>query len=520
MYLSWISRPGLPGHFFALAAGAVLPFSFAPYFWWPLGIISCALLFLSLHTLNGKQALWRGWWYGLGLYASGVSWVYISIHVHSHTPAPLAALFTFIFVAGLAWFFALMAFAYRKWFALGSLNFLTFAALWVGFEWLRSWFLTGFPWLFLGDAHLNTPLKGLAPIFGVYGISFVVVLSATALVTLLLKHRTQPLAKALWVKASVALLSPWVVAALLNAIHWTAPLENGELNVVAVQGNIPQERKWLSSEIYPTLEKYRGASQEHWHQADVVLWPETAITVLRHQAKEYIQYLGNEARDTNTTLITGIPYQQQQNEPYPGAFHNSIVAIGTGSGVYHKQKLVPFGEYLPLPDQARSLLEFFNIPMSDFRRGEPEQAILQAHKGDIEYGIAPFICYEVVYPDFVANMAKQSGLMVTISNDAWFGRSNGPLQHMAMARMRALETGRYLLRATNTGVTALIDPKGNVVARLPQFEFGALNANAHIMTGSTPFMLWGSWPMVLAVVGILGFARWRLRQLSVTALAR
>ena len=504
MYYSWISRPGFPGHFFALAAGALLPFSFAPYFFWPLGLFSVALFYLSLQNVTAKDALWRGWWYGLGTYASGVSWVYVSIHVYSNTPAPLAVLFTLIFVAGLAWFFALMAYCFQKFFSQQKQTaFLSFAAVWLLFEWLRSWFLTGFPWLFLGDAHLSTPLKGFAPIFGVYGIGFILVLSASFLVNQIVSGQI----KTQWKKTSALLIAPWILGGLLSLVSWTKEVENGALNVIAVQGNIPQERKWLAEEIYPTLEKYRGASQEHWQEADFILWPETAITVLHHQAVEYINFLDDESKQNSVTLLTGIPYQQQQDEAYPGAFHNSIMAIGNGSGIYHKQKLVPFGEYLPLPDQARALLDFFNIPMSDFRIGESNQSILAAKKGDIEYGVAPFICYEIVYPDFVASMAKDSGLMVTISNDAWFGHSNGPLQHMAMARMRALETGRYLLRSTNTGVTALIDPQGNVVSRLPQFEYGVLKDQAKIMSGSTPFMIWGSWPMVILGFGLLLFAR-------------
>lgn len=485
---AWMKRPGYLGHFFALICGALLPFSFAPYHLWPLQLISVACLYLTLKDLTPKQALWRGWWYGLGAYASGVSWVYVSIHVFSHTPAPLAFFMTLIFVAGLAWFFAFMTYSFQKWFSQKSLTFLSFAVIWVLFEWTRSWFLGGFPWLFLGDAHISTWLSGIAPVLGVYGISLAIVLMASVLADW--KWKQNPV-------GGIAFFStPWVMGFALGFINWTTPAEHGEINVVAIQGNIAQERKWLPEEIYPTLEKYREASEAN-RDADLILWPETAITVLHHQVKEYLNYLNDEGKKYQTSIITGIPYQQGQAETNPGAYHNSIAALGESSGLYHKQKLVPFGEYVPLPDSWRGLLTFFNIPMSDFLPGQKDQNPLQVSTENLAYGIAPFICYDVVYPDYVAGFAKDTGLLITISNDAWFGHSIGPLQHFDIARMRALENGRYLLRSTNTGITALVDHKGQVVERLPQFEYGVLKAKAQIMTGNTPFNILGSWPLLI-----------------------
>lgn len=486
--IAWMTRPGFLGHFFALFIGALLPFSFAPYDLWPIQIFCVALLYLTLKPLSPKQALWRGWWYGLGVFASGVSWVYVSIHVYSHTPAPLAFLMTLLFVAGLAWFFAFMTFSYQKWFSQKRLTYISFAVIWVLFEWLRSWFLGGFPWLFLGDAHINTPLAGFAPVFGVYSIGLIIALSATFLVDWPWRARYRT--------GVIILISPWFIGWGLSQIHWTQEAENGEITVAAIQGNIKQERKWLPEEIYPTLEKYRVASESNW-DVNLILWPETAVTVLRHQAKEYLKYLDTEGKKYKTAVITGIPYQQGKAEEYPGAYHNSILALGESSGLYHKQKLVPFGEYVPLPQSWRGLLSFFNIPMSDFMPGKSNQTPLHVISDALEYDIAPFICYDIAYPDHVANVAQNTGLLITVSNDAWFGHSIGPLQHFAIARMRALENGRYLLRSTNTGITALIDNKGQVVDQLPQFEYGVLTAQAKVMTGNTPFNIWSSWPVLI-----------------------
>jgi apolipoprotein N-acyltransferase len=501
-----VQRPGLLGHFFALVCGALIPFSFEPYNLWPLQIVAVALFYFSIKTLSSKQAMWRGWWFGLGIYASGVSWVYVSIHDFSHTPAPIAFLMTLLFVMGLAWFFALMTLFYQRFFADKKLAYLSFAATWILFEWSRSWFLTGFPWLFLGDAHIYSSLKGFAPVLGVYSISFIIALMSAHMVDAYRKNidtqNTQPSFKSIIKNVAPILIAPWILGMFLSLFEWTE--KQAEVQVVAIQGNIPQERKWLPEEIYPTLEKYRSASEKNW-DADIILWPETAITVLHNQAKEYMRYLDEEGTSNNTALITGIPYQQGKDEPKPGRYHNSIVGLGDATGLYHKNKLVPFGEYMPLPDSWRPLLSFFNIPMSQFAAGESNQALISVNTHDLKYSIAPFICYDVVYPDYVAEQSKDSGLLITISNDAWFGLSNGPLQHLGIVKMRALENGRFILRSTNTGVTALIDNRGNVVAQLPQMEFGVLRAQAEIRTGNTPFNIWGSWPILLLSFGLLAF---------------
>lgn len=514
--LQRIQGPGFPGHFFALASGALLPFSFAPYQIWPLQFVSLAFLYLSVQQLTSKQALWRGWWFGFGLFAAGVSWVYVSIHFYSHTPMALAAFMTLGFVAGLALFLAIQTWAFQKWFQSKPYAPLSFAAIWALGEWWRSWFLTGFPWLLIGDPHVDTWLGGYAPILGVYGVSFLVALSAAYAVVFLPSLKQDMNSKTLSnpTKWGVALYTaPWLLGGILFQINWTTT-DGDPIEVVAIQGNIPQERKWLAEEIYPTLEKYREASEQNW-DADVILWPETAITVLHHQAKEYIKFLDESGKEHKTALLSGIPYQQQQSEDYPGAFHNTIMGLGEGSGLYHKRKLVPFGEYMPFPDSWRPLLSFFNIPMSQFMQGQTSQLGLKVESEQHAYSIAPFICYDVVYPDYVAEQSRDSGMMVTISNDAWFGASIGPKQHLGIARMRALENGRYLLRSTNTGITALMNDKGDIVAQLPQFEFGVLRAEAEIKTGNTPFNIWGSNLILGLMTCLLLAVTWLDRKQSV-----
>ena len=255
------------------------------------------------------------------------------------------------------------------------------------------------------------------------------------------------------------------------------------------------------------MNAYLEQTRQHW-DSDLVLWPETAITALKDQFQAYLDTINEEALNNETTLITGIPFRYTEG-PFRGEFHNSIVAMGIGEGLYHKQKLVPFGEYIPFEQAIRGLLPFFDLPMSSFKQGDKDQALLKMEKDNTLFLIAPFICYEIVYSEFVAEMARESDMLITISNDAWFGDSLGPKQHMAIAQMRALETQRYLLRSTNTGITALVNHKGEIVKQLPTKQRATLTALAETRQGATPFMMMGLWPLfsLSLVILIFGFYR-------------
>ena len=233
---------------------------------------------------------------------------------------------------------------------------------------------------------------------------------------------------------------------------------------------------------------------------DLLIWPETAVPVLQDQAQGYIDVMGRFAAERHSALITGVPVREEVH--HQRRYYNGITVTGEGDGTYLKQKLVPFGEYVPLQDVLRGAIEFFNLPMSDFARGPEDQPLLQA-KG---YQIAPYICYEVVYPEFAAGLAARSDLLLTISNDTWFGKSIGPLQHLQMAQMRALEAGRWMIRATNNGVTALIDPFGRITTQVPQFQQAVLYGEVVPMQQLTPYLQWRSWPLAIVCALLLGWA--------------
>jgi apolipoprotein N-acyltransferase len=490
--------PGL----LSILAGSLITFALAPFHLWPAAILSCSLYMGLLRHCSIGVAVLRGWLFGLGLFGSGASWVYVSIHDHGNASAPLALVLTALFCAGLALLHALFAWVYARVLRdlLGGML-IGFPALWVLFEWLRSWLLTGFPWLYIGYAGLDTWAAGWVPVVGVFGVSLLLAFTASCLYLAWMRRHLQA-----YLLYGIVVISLWLIGWQLRQAAWVAPASVEPVSVAIVQPNIPQELKWRPEYYQPTLDTYRELTTPLLGR-DIVLWPEAAIPNYYQRAQDFLAPLAKQAHDRGTALVTGIPWRPEGENRY----YNSIVALGQGEGVYHKQRLVPFGEYVPLEDWLRGLIDFFDLPMSAFSAGEPNQQPLAIHS----FRVAPFICYEIVYPGLVREYAQRADLMVTISNDSWFGDSIGPLQHLQMARMRALENGRYLLRGTNNGVTAIIDERGRVVSRIPQFKRGVLGGQAQVMLGETPFARLGSVPAIalsgLLLLIVLGAGRMGLK---------
>jgi apolipoprotein N-acyltransferase len=499
------SENGLPPLlvlFLAPFAGAMVTLSLAPFNFWPAGIASCAIYAYLLCTCTSAQALWRGWLFGLGMFGSGASWVYVSIHVHGNASPLLAGILTALFCAALALLHALFAWSYvRLVRALPGGMLVGFPVLWVLFEWLRSWLLTGFPWLLLGYAHIDTPIAGWAPILGVYGLSFICALTASCI---FLAWRSRQLVAC--VTYGVIVTTLWGGGGVLKPIQWVALASEQPITVAIYQPNVPQELKWERDYYQPILQQMRAASLPLMGH-DILVWPEAAIPNLYQRSRDFLDPIARRANLAGTSLITGIP-----NRPAGETrFYNSIVALGAGEGSYLKQRLVPFGEYVPLEDYLRGLIEFFNLPMSHMSPGPEGQQPLRAGA----FRVSPSICYEVVYPDLVARGARTADLLITISNDSWFGESIGPLQHLQMAQMRALENGRYLIRGTNNGVSALVDHRGQVIASTDQFVETTLTGEVQAMLGNTPFSSFGSLPVIaggviaLALMYLMYLGFWR-----------
>jgi apolipoprotein N-acyltransferase len=467
----------------ALLAGAFVTLSLAPFNIWPAGIISCVIYSYLLCTCTSRQAVWRGWLYGFGLFGTGISWVYVSIHVHGHAGIPLALALTALFCAALALLHALFAWCYVKFVRpLPGGMLVGFPALWVLFEWSRDWFLTGFPWLYLGYGHLDTWISGWAPVTGVFGLSFIVALTGTCL--FLAWRSRQP---ASCVTYAVVIVTLWGGGAILKPTQWVAKASEKPLKVALVQPNIPQEHKWDPAWYQRIVQQLEEATDPQLGR-DIVIWPESAVPNYLQHAQDFLGPLAERAKKHKTALITGIPYRPVAG----GSYYNSIASLGYGEGVYHKQRLVPFGEYVPLESWLRGAIAFFDLPMSSFSPGPAEQEPLRAGA----YRVAPFICYEIVYGNLVAKQARNTDLIVTISNDTWFGNSIGPLQHLQIAQMRGREIGRYVLRGTNNGVSAIIDHQGNIVAKTERFVQTTLVGEAEVMLGETPFGSFGTLPII------------------------
>ena len=472
-----------------IISGALFVPGLAPMSAWPSTLLSIAALLYLMHRKSQQSAFFIGWLYGVGLFGAGVSWVYVSIQVHGQAPPLLAGTLTALFCLGLATLTGLQMALYRRC-SRGrkTPSSLLFAAIWVLFEWLRSWLFTGFPWLYAGYIALDTPAAGWAPVVGVYGLSFLIAGLSAAIGSLALNTASD-------LRKRGAEASIWVIIILtgmpLSAVSWTQD-RSAPLTVAIYQPNIPLEKKWDRRYFRAIQQQYTDNSRPYFKNTDLVLWPESALPTYSDRIEDYLGLISTEATETGTTLITGIPTRDAQGG------YNSIIALGLGAGEYRKQKLVPFGEYVPFEENLRGLIQFFDLPMSNFIPGPNVPPILSA--GPLK--VASFICYEIVYPDFVWQGARDAALLVTVSNDSWFGHSIGPLQHLQMARFRALETGRPLLRGTNNGVSAIIDHKGDLLVATPQFEEVVITGEVQPKTGLTPLMWLGSTP-ILAFCGLL-----------------
>ena len=483
----------------ALFLGAIFPLSLAPYHLWPIALFSVAWFADLLTQQTPKQALLRGWAFGTGMWGVGVSWLFVSIHDYGYTPAWLAVLMVAFVAVVMGLFTASMAFIYRR-FNLDRHAILTFAPLFILFEWLKTWLFTGFPWLFTGYGFIDSVLVGYAPIVGVFGVGLLAVISAQCLL-MLVKYHTKAWSYGLLLSAI------WLAGYSLQYINWTKSQLDKGLSVSIVQGNIPQDVKWQMEWRDKTLDIYRKLSISEWGQ-NLVIWPEAAVPMFQYEANDFLKEMDDNALAKNSAFVTGIPYADLKNLDVQGVppFYNSMAAIGAGGyGLYFKQRLVPFGEYVPFESILRGVLPFFNLEMSSFSAGNTQQSPLFVK----DYRLAAAICYEIAYPELTRRNAQKADFIATLSNDGWFGTSTGPHQHLQMVQMRALETGKWIIRATNTGISGFVSPKGTLIKQAPQFKRTVLRGNVYPVVGKTPYSHLGDWPILIFCLSVLSWFSWR-----------
>ncbi len=514
-----------------LAAGALNTLAFAPYTLWWLPLCTVALLAgvlnwqaapnsTSTSSLVGRASAGRaalaGFSFGLGWFGVGISWVHVSIDQFGGLPLAGSLALMALLVAYLALFPALACWVYAKLSAQtrsGWLQPLLLAACWTLAEWLRSVLLTGFPWLSLGYSQTSFGLSHFAPLIGETGISFLLVFSAAALAQLFIRGPR-------WGRVVPALCAVALFLVSPQLSRWQGwHYSEQQLSVLLVQGNIKQELRWVPEQELPTMLKYMDLTRPHF-QTDLVIWPEAAIPRLEPLAEEYLDNLNRAALYAGTAVISGIldyNFKTQQawnnlivlGKRYPDATDGDYF-YGHGNR-YSKHHLLPIGEFVPFESLLRKLAPIFDLPMSSFSRGSHVQPNLVANG----YHLLPAICFEIAFPDQIAaNMTTNTQLLLTVSNDAWFGDSIGPHQHLQIAQMRAREFGRPVLRATNNGITATINANGDISARAPQFSQTVLQDRVQLAVGQTPYARFTNSPLFIACTLILLFSlvrNWRRR---------
>lgn len=486
-------KPGMAGHLVALIAGMLLTLAFAPFNIFPFAIISPALLLGTWLYCTPKMAFWRGYIFGAGLYSTSVYWVFISIYNFGNAPVALAIFITILFIIILSTYLAVTGYLLNRYFPYinDTKMICAFPALWVFFEWVRSWLFSGFPWILLGTSQVSSPLKGYAPLLGVYGVSLAVAISSGLIVSAIIKSQQEQTYLAR--KRLGQLILIWVIGGLLSFISWTKPFGQ-PIKISLIQGNISQEVKWSPDHLKTTIDQYLKLSASHW-DSKTIIWPEAAIPLLLQNAGNIIDVINRLTTQHHNTLITGVPVKAEDKEGY----YNSMITLGQGKGTYVKHRLVPFGEFTPLHAIFGRLLTFLDVPMSDFIPGMDFPKPLEL--GNIK--IATFICYEIAYAEQVLSRNADVNVILTASNDAWFGKSIAQAQHLQMAQMRSLEMGRPMLFASNSGITAFIKPNGNIQSAAPPYVPYALTDWIQPTHGKTPWQYFAMDPVLLFIMILL-----------------
>jgi apolipoprotein N-acyltransferase len=434
----------------AFGAGALLACAFAPLQWWPLAILCPAVLMWLWEEAAPRDAAWTGFCFSFGTFLAGTYWVYVSVHDLGKAPVWLTIGVMFGLIGIMALYNGIIGYAVARWLPRsGAWRWLVgVPAVWLVVEWLRGWFLSGFSWLSLGYSQTDTWLARLAPILGVYGISAVLLVSAGALVALVRGAGRVRLA------AALILIAPWIAGALLAPVQWTH-ISGPPVTVAVIQADIPEDEKWDDTYSDRILDRYRKMTESALG-TQLIVWPEAALPDLANNLLPYIALVDREAHARGSSLVMGVLRASEDGQRY----YDSILALGSQASWYAKDHLVPFAEFFPVPRFVRNWLRLMSLPYDSFNRGGTNQSPLPV--AGLELG--PTVCYEVGYGSYMLRMLPKADALVNVTNDAWFGHSTARYEQFQMARMRALEEGRSMIVATNDGISAVIGPRGEIVA--------------------------------------------------------
>lgn len=481
-----------------LCSGASLTFAFAPYNQWYLPFVVLPAVFYLISRFADKIFI-AGWIFGLGYFSAGIAWVHVSISEFGGLPLVASLSLMFLLCAYLALFPATALYLTKRFFPSRSLWPLALPFIWIVSEWMRAHFLTGFPWLSIGYSQSTSMLNAWLPIVGEIGLSALMVLVCVSLAIGIQFKK---------VISIIPIVVLFVSSFVLQNVQWTKQNDQSK-SVVLVQGNIAQSMRWDPEKDEQTIRHYLALTEPYWN-ADIIIWPEAAIPKLEIRSGELLVALDQRAKQSQTGFITGIVDYNIETE----VALNLLVAMGidnkqsnTPYEYGHKKRfakhhLLPIGEFVPFENLLRPLAPIFDLPMSSFTRGEYVQDNLLVNNTYF----APAICFEIAFPKQIrANLKPHTNAIITVSNDAWFGDSHGPHQHMQIAQVRAKEFGLPLLRATNNGVTGTINSLGQITESLPQFESAVLTSTLHFSEGLTPYRQFGDIPiwMITALLLII-----------------
>lgn len=476
---------------FTIALGALAVLGFAPYYFFLAPIISLiGLIYLWEKAPSPVACLQLGFLFGLGLHIVGIYWIYISLHNFGGMPWWFAGFCTFCLCAFMALFPALVGYLSKR---IGVLS-LSVPVLWALSDWVRSWIFTGFPWLTIGYSQTPySPYAGYMPIVGVYGVSLLTVLVAACIAVWIANKNS---VSTTWKQTVIVSITCLTASGLIiKNVEWTEPV-GAPFDVSLIQGNIPQDIKWSPDAAESTMQQYVEMTKAS--QAQLIVLPETALPVIASQLDPNIkQTLSQHAIQNNGNLIVGmVEYNPETQEYFNSALSYGVNPIQS----YSKNHLVPFGEFIPLKNLLGWIYrDWLNIPLSDLSRGGTHQQPMQLN----DQKVAVNICYEDVFGEEIIRQLPEATLLVNISNDAWYGQSYAADQHMQFSQARALETGRMVLRSTNTGATAMIDQHGYVRAHAPHDIKTTLNVTVQGYQGATPYVFWGNWPFIVVSLGVL-----------------
>ncbi len=487
-------KGAFPRYAAALVAGALTACAFAPFGLWPLAVLCPALLMWLWQGATPREAACLGFWFNFGTFAAGTYWLYISIHITGAAPAWIALFLMIALVTIMGLYHALLGYCVARWLPeRGVVRWLlAMPAAWLLIEWWRGWFLSGFSWLSLGYSQTDTWLAGFAPVAGVYGISAILLVCAGAVTMMVCGSGRER------ILGAVVLVIPWLAGAVLGRIEWTH-VSGPQVTVAVLQGAIPEDQKWLDANRDTTLKLYHDLTEQALGKRLIVM-PESAPPDLANNILPWIKDLYADAHSHGSGLVFGVVRESDDSMQY----FNSVLALDERVTWYDKSHLVPFAEFFPVPGFVRSWLRLMSLPYSDFTRGADDQPPLLA--GGLKLGAT--VCYEDAYGSSMLAVLQTADALVNVTNDAWFGHSSARHQHFQIVRMRALEAQRFMIRAANDGISGVIGPHGEVVARAPEFQRYVLESVVVPRTGLPPYARVGNWLVVILCTLALASGVW------------